>query len=93
MKRLLVWPLLLSGIGRLSESGRQKKLTITNNHGSVTTIQRAYNRLVLFFNRLKADAPQLTLAQCWQRILHKTIEEFIVKPEIDMPCELPAPSG
>ena len=34
-------PLLLSSIGRLTESGRQKKMAITSSHGDVTTLKAA----------------------------------------------------
>lgn len=43
-------PLLLSSIGRLTEHGRQKKMIITSTHGDITKLERAYTRLVSFFN-------------------------------------------
>jgi len=85
-------PLLLSSVGRLIEHGRQKKMIITSTHGDIRKIQRAYHRLLDFFNRLKSSAPQLNPNQCWQRILNKIIEEFKVDTENIHPTEklLPA---
>ena len=69
-------PLLLSSIGRLTESGRQKKMIITKYSWRYEKVRGIYNRLVLFFNNLKAIAPQLTLQECWECILDKAMEGF-----------------
>jgi len=74
---------LLSSIGRLTEHSRQKRLVITSTHGNIEKLKSAYTRLVHFFNDLKAAAPQLTSAQCWQRILAKAMEAFRVNPGTD----------
>ncbi len=71
-------PLLLSSIGRLTEHGRQKKMIITSTHGDIAKLERAYTRLVRFFDELKTAAPQLTSAECWSRILAKAMEKFRV---------------
>ena len=85
-------PLLLSSIGRLTEHGRQKKVTITSSHGDITTLARAYGRLVSFFDELKAAAPQLTSAQCWRRILAKALEKFRVNIGKGSQIEPPLPT-
>ncbi|VAW69743.1 hypothetical protein MNBD_GAMMA10-2091 [hydrothermal vent metagenome] len=85
-------PLLLSGVGRLIEHGRQKKLVITSAHGDIAKLRKAYTRLVAFFNELKAAAPQLSLAKCWQLILSKALEKFEVKSGKEPPEALPSPS-
>ena len=84
-------PLLLSSIGRLTEHGRQKRLVITSTHGNIEKLKGAYTRLVDFFNDLKAAAPQLTSAQCWQRILAKAVEAFRVNPGTDHRLGPPLP--
>jgi len=84
-------PLLLSSVGRLTEHSRQKRLVITNAHGSIEKIKAAYTRLVHFFNDLKATAPQLTSVQCWQRILDNVIEAFRVNAETDHALGPPLP--
>ncbi len=35
-------PLLISSVGRLTQSGRQRRMVITSTHGDTATIQRAY---------------------------------------------------
>ena len=70
-------PLLLSSVGRLTESARQRHMVITSTHGETTTIQRAYERVHGFFSWLKATAPQLTPIECWRLIARKSMEVFM----------------
>jgi hypothetical protein len=79
-------PLLLSSVGRLTESGRQRRMVITSTHGETATIQRAYERVHAFFSWLKATATQLTDIECWQLIVTKSMEVFMGK---DPPNRLP----
>lgn len=69
-------PLLLTSIGRLTESGRQKRMYITSHHGNVKKRSAAYWRVTQFFKALKTIAPQLTPRECWTRILVKAMEAF-----------------
>jgi hypothetical protein len=69
-------PLLLSSVGRLTESGRQRRMVITSTHGETITIQRAYARVHAFFSWLKATATQLTRNECWYLIVIKSMEVF-----------------
>ena len=69
-------PLLLSSIGKLTQSGRQKHLTITDCHGEHEKTKTAYHDVMAFFNHLKVTARQLTGAECWQQILKKITELF-----------------
>ena len=70
-------PLLLSSVGRLTQSGRQRRMVITSTHGDTVIIQRAYERIHEFFSWLKLTAPQLTKQQCWQLIVEKSMEIFM----------------
>ena len=70
-------PLLLSSVGRLTETNRQRYLAITSTHGEIANIQRAYERLCGFFAHLKATAPQLTKIERWRRIAIKSMEVFL----------------
>ena len=81
-------PLLLSSVGRLTESARQRRMVITSTHGETTTIQRAYQRVHAFFSWLKATAPQLTPSERWQVIVRKSMEFFMGKGP---PTRLPQP--
>lgn len=79
-------PLLLSSVGRLTESARQRRMVITSTHGARTLIQRAYERVHAFFSWLKATAPQLTPSECWRLIVTKSMEIFMGN---DPPKRLP----
>jgi len=70
-------PLLLTGVGRLTTSGRQKTMTITSHHGRSEKIRELFQQLDQFFNDLKAIAPQLTSLECWSRILAKVVEKIL----------------
>lgn len=72
-------PLLLSSVGRLTETGRQKTIKITSQHSAQDTLKEAWLRIGSFFNQLKRIAPQLTRAECWARILSKSMEAFSLK--------------
>jgi len=83
-------PLLLSSIGRLTESGRQKRLVISSNHGKIRKFQERYQQLNQFFIDLKQNAEQLTSQEIWWRILEKAMEAFSIKLTPDPPNDLPA---
>jgi hypothetical protein len=74
-------PLLLSSVGRMTESGRQKTIRITSQHNEQGRQKEAWRRVSDFFTLLKAIAPQLTRVECWTRILRKSMEVFM--PERD----------
>ncbi len=81
-------PLLLSSVGRLTESGRKRHMVITSTHAQTPRIRRAYTRLHEFFSWLKATAPQLSQQECWRLIVTKSMEIFM-GPE--PPQALPLP--
>lgn len=85
-------PLLLSSVGRYTEHGRQRKLVITSAHGDVVKLRSTYERLVSFFNDLKAIAPQLNFSECWGRILAKAMEKYKVAVGSGNPVGIPAPA-
>lgn len=70
-------PLLLTGVGRLTESGRQKTMTITSHHAKADGIREVFQRLSQFFSDLKVIAPQLTRQEQWCRILAKIVEKIL----------------
>lgn len=70
-------PLLLSGVGRLTESSRQRRMVITSTHAQKKTMGKAYRRITGFFSWLKSTAPQLTITQRWQLVVNKSMEVFM----------------
>ena len=81
-------PLLLSGIGKLTERNRQKKMRITSLHGDTKKLKLVYTRLTDFFKQLKVIAPQLSFQQCWSLILAKAMEKFNVNLGSEIQTEL-----
>ncbi len=72
-------PLLLSSVGRLTKTGRQKKMVITSSHSETGRVQDIYRRMVKFFKALKSTAPQLTPDACWEHILAHAMRAFNFK--------------
>lgn len=70
-------PLLLSSVGRLTEHGRQQKMTITSTHGEAHAVQKTYERIQQFFKNLRAIAPQLSPLECWWRILSEAMKKYL----------------
>jgi hypothetical protein len=70
-------PLLLHGVGKQTLHAAQRTLTITSTHGKESRVREAYERITLFFNQLKAIAPQLTPLQCWYRILSEAMKKYL----------------
>jgi hypothetical protein len=70
-------PLLLTSVGKLTETSRQKTMTITHTHGRAEDAQRAYRRIQRFFNDLMANAPQLSELERWCRILSEAMKKFL----------------
>lgn len=85
-------PLLLSSVGRMTESGRQKTIRISSQHNEQDKLKTAWLRMGTFFNQLKLIAPQLTRAECWQRIILKAMEAFSMVREDGGGKLLPAPT-
>ena len=70
-------PLLLHGVGKQTSHAGQKTLTISSTHGRAVTVRAAYQRVCLFFDELKAIAPQLTPIACWYRILSEAMKKYL----------------
>jgi len=77
MEAITSRPLLLSSVGRLTEHGRQKKMTITSTHAQAEFIQETLQRIQRFFNALKTNAPQLNAAERWCRILSEAMKKYL----------------
>ncbi len=70
-------PLLLSSVGRVTESGRKKTMTITSTHAKADLIRDTFDQIQHVFNSLKAIAPQLSVAQVWCRILSEAMKKYL----------------
>ena len=70
-------PLLLSSVGKLTETSRQKTLTITHAHGRAEAVRKTCQRIQHFFDELKTNAPQLSELDCWCRILSEAMKKYL----------------
>ena len=77
MEAITSRPLLLSSVGRLTESGRKKTMTITSTHAQAEHIRVTFERIQGFFNALKVIAPQLSISQVWCRILSEAMKKYL----------------
>ncbi|MFK0573860.1 hypothetical protein, partial [Endozoicomonas sp.] len=78
-------PLLMSAIGKLTESGRQKTISITSQHNLMKKIQEMQTNLCGFFDSIKTIAPQLTPLDVWCRILTRAVSKFLINGQIIAP--------
>ena len=78
-------PLLLSAIGRVTESGRQKKMTITSLHGKSDEVREVFQNICQFFFNLTVNAPQLSPMEAWIKILAKVVEKIIPENGVGPP--------
>lgn len=81
-------PLLLSSIGKLTKSGRQKFLKLTHCHAYHQSVETAYRQVMDFFNELKATTQQLTRSEYWQRIIQRIIEQLGAKKVATQPIPI-----
>jgi len=72
-------PLLLSSVGRLTKSGRQKRMLLTSMHGKFKSLKNGCDSLVAFFDNLKRNAPQLSPKQRWVTMLKRAMSAFELK--------------
>lgn len=72
-------PLLLSSVGRVVSSGRQKKMMLTSMHAKFKHLKNGCDSLVSFFTFLKRNAPQLTPKERWIAILKRAMSAFELK--------------
>jgi hypothetical protein len=84
-------PLLLNGVGKLTSSGRQKRMVITHHHNDAKKVKKICLRITHFFQKIKATAPQLSSLEKWKLILAEALSAFkLGKPPDIIKC-LPAP--
>lgn len=81
-------PLLLADVGRLTQSGRQKRITITSQHGWGNRAREYITKLNSYFSSWKTIAPQLSCRECWRKILKPILDKY----RGSLPIGLPQPA-
>ena len=77
MEAITSRPLLLSSVGKFTETDRKKIMAITSTHAQADVIQKTFHRIQLFFNAITTNAPQLTADERWCRILGEAMKKFM----------------
>ena len=83
-------PLLLHAIGQQTSHEGQTFIRISSTHGRLTKVRSLLNRIVTFFQSLKALAEQLTPEQRWDHILSKAVEKYLQGKLLQPPNSVPA---
>lgn len=78
-------PLLLTAIGRLTESARQRKMHITSQHGYADKACKILTEVSRFFSSWKDNAPQLTSAARWGKIVTEIVLKFAKQKGVGPP--------
>ena len=81
-------PLLLSAVGRLTQSANQLKVILTSTHEEAGKVQRILTQLSVFLSGLANTAEQLGSQARWERIWQRILTPFLHPTAV-----LLAPSG
>jgi hypothetical protein len=84
-------PLLLHAVGKLTEHGRQKTLTITSTHSKIEKVTKILTTISSFFKSLQQTAEQLTPTFVLKRIIEVAFRKFFQNRNKSPPMALPAP--
>ena len=69
-------PLLLNAVGKLTQHGRQKVLTITSTHAKIEKVTKILTAISRFFKILQQTAEQLTPAEILKQIIEVAFRKF-----------------
>jgi len=84
-------PLLLHAVGRLTEHGRQKTLTITSTHSKIEKVTKILTTISSFFKSLQQTAEQLTPAFVLKQVIEVAFRKFFKNRNKSPPLALSTP--
>lgn len=85
-------PLLLHAVGKLTQHGRQKRLTITSTHSKITKVTKILTTISAFFKSLQQTAEQLTPTFVLKQIIEVAFRKFFRNRNKSPPLLLPVPA-
>jgi hypothetical protein len=85
-------PLLLNAVGKLTQHGRQKTLTITSTHAKIKKVTKILTCISGFFKSLQQTAEQLTSAVILKQVTEVAFRKFFNTWNKSPPKALPAPA-
>lgn len=83
-------PLLLNAVGKLTQHGRQKILTITSTHAKIEKVTKILTSISRFFKSLQQTAEQLTSVIILKRVIAVAFRRFFNTGNKSPPKALPA---
>jgi len=83
-------PLLLNAVGKLTQHGRQKTLTITSTHAKIDKVTKILTSISGFFKSLQQTAEQLTSIVMLKKITEVAFRKFFNTGNKSPPKVLPA---
>lgn len=85
-------PLLLHAVGKQTEHGRKRTITLTSMHAKAKDAKRLLTALEAFLRKIRVNAEQLDWAQRWRLILSRIFCWFLKGRLLQAPPLLPAPT-
>lgn len=85
-------PLLLQSVGKQTEHGRKRTITLTSMHAEAKDAKRLLTALEAFLRKIRANAEQLNWAQRWRLILSRIFRWFLKGRLLQAPPLLPTPT-
>lgn len=82
-------PILLSAVGRLTQHGRQKLLTITSTHAKIKKVTKILTVISRFFKSLQQTAEQLKSTVILKRIIEVAFRKFFEMGNKSPPNAMP----
>lgn len=82
-------PLLLHAVGKLTEHGRQKTLTLTSTHAKIEKVTKILSGISSFFKSLQQTAEQLTSKDILKRVIETAFRKFFNNRNKSPPMALP----
>ena len=70
-------PELLHGVGRVTQSGRQRTVTVTSTHEKAARTQKRQSGVGRFLSKLREAAEQWSRAGIWRIILSRVFIRFL----------------
>lgn len=70
-------PLLLAAVGRITESGGQRRVLLSLTHAASAHVKALVANIRAGLQHIRATAPQLPSVQRWQALVHYIVEKII----------------
>jgi hypothetical protein len=70
-------PMLLAAVGRITESGGQKRILLSLTHAAASHVKMLVANVRNGLEHIRETAPQLALGESWQALVHYIVKKII----------------